>query len=195
MNRKTLLLIIFLAFMTLGLFSLAYYSIQPATKPSTTPTPQQFVSPTPVAKTARLYFVPDIISSTSTSAVSTADVWIDAGSNMISGVQLEMQYNPDSLQNVTIKPATGEVNSFFAPAPSSVLLFNEVDSKLGRISYAIGISTGVKAISGKGRIATITFARLKNGQSESITFLPSTQVTQPRNKTSVLKEALPLTIQ
>lgn len=192
MNQRTLFLIIFLGFLTLGLVSFAIFSEKEKQEaPLPTPGPMQTASITPVPASAVLSLQISTPKAENTSKTGV-DVWLDSGINSISAIQLEIQYDPNVLSNVAIEQYIGP-DSFFGSI-QTVSLIDQINPQLGRISYALGISFGVKAPVGKGKIATISFNKRAGSPATTITFLPSSQVTQPKARNSILKESIPLTV-
>jgi len=63
---------------------------------------------TPLKKTTTLAFNPQHMNISSTSAVASTDLIVDTDSDEISGVQAELTYDPKSITNVKIVPATGK---------------------------------------------------------------------------------------
>ncbi len=177
--KKTIILLIFLSFLTGGLIFLysnggkiinTNVTIAP---PLVSPQP----TPTPVVQTS-LSFAPNplvIASSSGTLAIS-----IDTGANKVNAVQIELSYDPKQLTNVLISQGT-----FF---PDATTLLNSIDAKNGKASYVLAISPSGEAQSGKGTVATLSFRTLiPSGQKTGITFTPKTLVTADDVPTSVLK--------
>lgn len=172
MSKRTLALIIILVIITGVLVALA---VTPEKK---TETPQAIVpTPTPAAQTA-LAFSPNPLTIASPSA--TVDVVVDTQTNPVTAVQLELSYDPKVITSIDVKPG-----SFFTnPAE----LLKTIDTKEGKISYALGILPSDNPKKGQGVAATITFrTNLKVGQSTQIAFLPKTLVTASGITSSVLK--------
>lgn len=180
MSKRTLALIIVLILITSVLIALA---VTPEKKPVTPPT-AIVPTPTPAAQTA-LTFSPNPLTIASPSA--TVDVSIDTQTNPVTAVQLELSYDPKVITSIDVKPG-----SFFTnPAE----LLKTIDTKEGKISYALGILPSDNPKKGQGVAATITFrTNLKVGQTTQINFLPKTLVTASGVTASVLKSASNLTI-
>ena len=191
MPRKTLILILILAGVTGILIFLALKS-QTGRQPVSTQNPAPTL-PT-VAKTARVLFNPQNVDLTTSAATPTSsvDILVDSGGADISGVQLELQYDPKALTSVKITP-TIDSTSFFGS--SANVLFNDVKNDTGRISYAIAISAGQAGKTGVGKIATLTFSKAFGAPvSTQVTFLDKTLVTILGANESALKETVPLNI-
>jgi hypothetical protein len=191
MPRKTTILILILAAVT-GL--LLFLAVTEGRKPQ--PPKQETAVPVkePVQKTARVFFSPQNIdlSSGAATPASTVDLLIDTGGQEIVGVQIEIQYDPQSLSNLRLTPALDQV-SFFGP--SAVVLFNEANPATGRISYAVAISPNEQAKTGIGKVAAVSFSKAFNAQgTTSIRFLDKTIVTILGENESILKESLPLNV-
>lgn len=117
----------------------------------------------------------------SASGVYELDVNIDSDDNEVTGVQLELSYDPKVLGKVDIKPG-----SFLL---SPVVILKKIDTTSGRITYMLGNQLGEPGVKGKGTIAVISFS--KTGDKEtSIDFLPQTLVTAQGLDQSVLKETV-----
>ena len=190
MPTRTAILIAVLALVTGILVYLAVTS-QSARR---APTTQNIVSTEkPVEKTAQVFFNPQNVDlSSSVASASTVDVMVDSGGAAISGVQVELQYDPKALASVSITPAV-DVASFFGT--SSTVLFNEVKKDTGRISYAIAIGQGQAAKSGIGKIGMLTFQKAYGAPGTTIvTFLDKTLVTVLGANQSALKSTMPLNI-
>jgi len=115
------------------------------------------------------------------------DVNIDASTNKVTAVQLELTYDPTVLTNV--KVTSGPL------FPNPAVLINKNDTKTGRITYAFGITPNGKTVQGTGSVATISFtARNVSGKQSAITLLPETLVTAQGVASSVLKSATGTTV-
>lgn len=171
MSKRTLALIIILVVITGVLVALA---VTPEKKPVT---PSIIPTPTPAAQTA-LAFSPNPLTIASPSA--TVDVLVDTQTNPVTAVQLELSYDPKVITSVDVQPG-----SFFTnPAE----LLKTIDTKEGKISYALGILPSDNPKKGQGVVATITFrTSLAAGQATQISFLPKTLVTASGIASSVLK--------
>lgn len=177
-SKRTLILIAILALVTAGLLYLAIRQDQPTPKVSMAPTPT--VSP---AHTT-LSITPG---NASTSARQTANIVIDSHSNKVSGIQLNLSYDPTVLANVTIQQGQYFTNP-------NVLLHN-VDKQNGRITLVMAIQPTAQQASGSGTVATISYTFLPTTkESTTISFLPKTAVTQEGELSSVLATTTNLTI-
>lgn len=176
MSNRTIILIILLSVVTGVLVYLAVTPKQPTTEePITVAAP----TPTPVAQTM-LAFMPNPLTIASPSG--SVDVQIDTGTNNVTAVQLEVEYDPKVVTNVTLKPG-----SFFQ---NPVELLSNIDTKNGKISYAIGILPSDNPQKGQGTVATLSFrTNLGVGQATQIKFLPKTLVTASGITSSVLKSS------
>lgn len=189
MPRKTTILIIILALVTVGLLFMALRTSSPLT--TTTPSPKGNAST--VEKTAKLFFAPSSISTSSTSA-NTVDVMLDSGESDITGVELVMSFDPKTVSSFTITAPIGE-NTYFGVSPT--VLLNNVDLKNGRAEFSIATTLATGPKSGNGKVATIKFGVNRNStlSSTEVEFLNNTNVVKHGESESVLKEATPLTIQ
>jgi len=106
------------------------------------------------------------------------DIIITTGSNAVTGVQLEMEYDPTLIAVDTITEGT-----FFA---KPIVIANKNDKTKGQIVFAVGSFDGK---TGNGAVATLTARALKktNGRVEGLTVKPTSLVTELNNKTSVLR--------
>lgn len=189
MSKKTLTLIIFLVGLTIVLFVIALTS---GTKPDTQLFTVTQPSPTPVAQTV-LSISPSTMAMTAT-RTATVDVLIDASMNDITGVQLEISYDPKVFTNVLLKPGT------FLPSAEEIIP-NQVDAKNGRVTYALFLPQSQKAVRGTGIVATLSFSQkllpvLPTGVGEisEIKILPKSLVTAEGIRKSVLKSETGTTI-
>lgn len=176
MSKKTLSLIISLVIICAALLYVAlssdYKKAPIKTQTSATPVPSA------MPNLASLSIVQN------TTNQQTLDVVINAKTKEISAVQLEMQFNPQQLRVNNVQPG-----SFFK---DPVIFLNTVDSKNGRISFALGMQpNGTPAPKGKGTVATLNFTPLSPGQTTSIGFLSSSLVTALGYNTSILEQPVP----
>ncbi len=190
MPKKTTILIFILALVTGVLLFLAVSEGKKSQAPQTTATPTK----KPVTKTARVFFSPQNIDLTTGTATptSTVDLMIDTGGQEIAGVQIEAQYDPKAIVNLKLNPAIDRTGFF---GPNAAVLFNDVNSTTGRISYAVAILPQEKTIAGVGRIASVSFSKAFSAQGTTmVNFLDKTIVTILGENESVLKESMPLNI-
>lgn len=194
MPRKTTIFIAILAVVTAILVILAIQNEQSplrTTETTTTPTPTA-----DIPKTTNVTFLPTKIDATSGLPLSV-DIVADTNTDQISGIQLELQYDPKLLTNVKIaKPDT----SLFGAANNYTVLFSEVNPALGRISYAVAIQPTQSPISGVGKVATITFQRATQTDATpsvqtTISFIDKTMVTKLNETQTVLNKTNSLTVQ
>lgn len=180
MSKRTLFLIFALFIITIALLLIALYQPQ---APKTAPTAA--VPKEPVAQTILSFGNPLIATSLSPLRQSadlnySLPININTFKNKVTAVQLEMQYDPEILTNVTIVPG-----SFFA---NPDVLLNQIDVKTGRISYALGTGLTGQAVAGKGIAANLTFSvKSRNTQQTAILFLPKTLVAAQGINQTVLK--------
>ena len=177
MSKRTLFLIFALFIITSVLLVVAVYN--PNSKPTTvqiTPTPEK-----QVAQTVLLFGELSVATSSSVSNLSYSfPINISTGKNKVTAVQLEMQYDPKVLTNVSVAPGL-----FFK---NPVVLLNQIDVKTGRISYALGINPQDQTVAGQGIPASLNFtAKMGAPQETAIIFLPKTLVTAEGTNESVLK--------
>lgn len=186
MPKKTTILIVILAVITGILIFLAVRSDQSQlltgkNKPNPAPTVAK------VQPYASLSFSLPVLDLTAKAAYQTIGITIDTGNKPVTGVQVELSYDPKVFTNVSI--AQPIQNPFFGK--NAMVLIKNVDATQGRVSYAVGISPQETEKIGIGTIATLSFTANKfAGVSTSqITFLPKSQVTTLSATTSVLRNA------
>lgn len=182
-SQRTLVLILALGGITLFFLFLALrpqWKTQQAPIAVVSPSP----TPTPYAQSV-LSLVPEPIANSAPGTL-TYDVIVNSNINTVNAVQLELAFDPKILSNISITPGT-----FFA---KPVVLIKNIDYKLGRISYAIGIQPADYGKKGQGTIAAITFSYLPTATSTTITFLPKTLVAAEGVTQSVLRDAQPVNI-
>jgi hypothetical protein len=162
MPKKTFLLITLLVLITICLLALALlpnFKSAPVTKPKP-------VANIDYAQTQLSFSAPVI----ATPSGYKTDVLISTGKNKVTVAQLEIAYDPKLLVNVDIKPGT------FFTNPATLL--KKIDTVNGRVTYVLGIGLGGTPATGKGTIATVTFAPLAGLTTvrTPINFAPKTAV-------------------
>jgi len=174
MSKKAVFSIFILSIVTLTLMVIAFYpqaskNTQVALKKSVIQTVLSFGQP--------------VIAEASSPMSYSIPIEISTGENKVTAVQLEMQYDPEVLADVTIVPGQFFVNSD--------ILLDQINAKTGRISYALGVGLTAQGISGKGIIANIIFyPKTKIQEKTAIQFLPKTLVTATGANGSVLKQVV-----
>ena len=177
MSKRTLFLIFALFVITLVLLMMALYT------PKTKPAPAQTVTvpQEPIAQTVLAFGSPTIATSSSSAINYSLPVNITTGKNKVTAIQMELQYDPLLLTNVSVA-----VGSFFR---NPIVLLNQIDTKTGRISYAFGINPGEQGIIGKGIAVNLNFStKTVIPQQTAIIFLPKTFVGAQGLTVSSLKE-------
>lgn len=152
-----------------------------AVNPNKTSEPQVTATPSPAQSVLTLSD-----EGLSTSSARTVNVNIDTGTNKVTGVQIELSYDPKVLTSVDIKPGT-----FFE---NPVILLKEINIKEGTVSLALGVSPGLGGIYGSGTAAVLTFNTASDSGETTISFLPKTLVSGEGIIQSVLKSATGLTL-
>ena len=179
MSKRTLFLIFALFVITFVLLAMTLYK---PSSPTTTKTPT--VIQQPVAETLLSFGSPVVASSSASTLSYSLPINITTGNNKVTAVQLEMQYDPNLLTNVSVTPGV-----FFQ---NPEILLNQVDAKTGRITYAFGISLTGQGVVGAGTVATLNFSvNAQAAEKTAIIFLPKTLVTAEGVSESVLKQADP----
>jgi hypothetical protein len=160
-RNQTPLLILLLTILTGFLVIIA---IAPK-RPTLTPPPsekQEIVTPAETILSFESASLP-------TAAVQSVNVVADSGTNKITGVQLELSFDPKLISGVTV--TSGNL------IPEPVELLNKVDATNGRITYVIGVPIGGSGVQGKGTVATISYNEIgAKGTLSEIKFLPKTLV-------------------
>lgn len=190
MPRKTTILIIILALVTVGLLFMALRSSSPLQIGTTPPSGKATRA---VEKTAKLFFAPSTASASSGSA-ATVDVMLDSGESDITGVQLVMSFDPSAITSFTVTAPQGE-NTYFGTNP--VVLLNNIDLANGKAEFSIATSLATGPKTGNGKVATVNLVLNRNSSlnSSQVVFLNTTAVVKHGEPESVLKDASPLTIQ
>lgn len=179
MSKKTIALIGILILITAVLLFIAFKPKTSSPNEVTTIAPTQATAPVPkkVGSTT-LNLMPNPLQMTTSSA--SLDAVINAGTDKITAVQLEIAYDPKALTVVSITPG-----SFFS---NPFVLLNSIDNNNGRISYALGINVSDSSKAGTGVVATIV-VKANNTATVSetdVTFLPKSLVTAEKVSDSVL---------
>lgn len=184
MNKKTLLLIVFLFLVTCGLLYIALVTPPYKKQVVTGPTP----TPMSVNAHTTLSIGPASASQSSQLAQYTVAVTMNTGDNTVNSVQLELAYDPQALTNVTVTPG----NFFQQPSP----LVNSINTADGRISYAPAEQIDLPGKKGTGVVALISFniAPTFTNPTTTISFLPKTAVAADRILESVLKKTTDYTV-
>ncbi|MBI2621813.1 MAG: hypothetical protein HYW63_04200 [Candidatus Levybacteria bacterium] len=117
----------------------------------------------------------------SPSGTYEVDINIDTKNNEVTGVQLELTFDPKILTRVDIKE--GE----FIIDPT--ILIKDINTESGRITFALVNKPGQKAVKGEGVVAVFSFSKISPAETE-INFLPHTAVSAPGINQSVLKETV-----
>lgn len=195
MPKKTTILIMVLIILTAGLIYIAVRTEQqtPPEITEETLTEEELTDLIPtINPQTQISFNPAILNTIDNpQSEYTVDVVVNTNGQAISGIQLELSYDPAILSNVTVTPSE---NNLFGT--NSAVLINSVDQELGRISYAIALGgLNDDEVTGNGNIASITFnANTALVQSTQISILPKTTVRSLRSTNSLLQSALPLNI-
>lgn len=176
MSKKTFFLIIILLILTLILLAIALFrSETPSPQPSTT-VPRYTPSPTekPVGNTTLRLSPNPVYPTIGTNSATTVTVEIDTGVDRVTGVQLEIAYNPRVLTNMEIKPG-----DFFSNP--TVLPVGGINTKTGRITFAVVPSKIGESRTGKGTVAILTFIPSINAGIEQtrIEILEKSKVSVP----------------
>ena len=173
--KQTWAFITFLIVVTLLLIGLAVY-VQNPSKPSIN---QPGAGVTPSYAHTTLKLTPPVNTPTQLNTYTT-DVNIATGGDKITGVQLELTYDPKVLTNVQIKPGD------FIQSPA--ILLKKVDQANGRISLHLAVKSQKDLVGQEGTVATITFNEVLDAKGSTILdFLPKTQAWSQDVAPSVIK--------
>lgn len=195
MPKKTTIFIAILTVITVGLIYLALTTQdQQVTQPeSESPQAQEEQV---VEKTAVLSFLPETVTLSPQAPTTTLDIVLDSGIHVVSGVQVELLYDPQAISNVEVTSSNpsllGTINQDF------IVLFSNVDQLQGRVSYAAGITpSSDKVVTGDGSILTLTITKNPSfeGTETPIAFLDKSAVTEEGITESVLNTSTPLIVQ
>ncbi len=181
--RKTVLLIVFLMVVAMILLFVALTAPRQQKKTTAENTPP---TPTPIASTV-LTFNPRTVT-VDENGIGSVSIEIDTGYNQVTGVQLELGFDQNTLINVKATPGTF--------LPKAVVLL-ENTSVAGRYSYMLGLPLAGNPVNGKGTVATVQFQAnpLRTPQAQTIlTIMPKSLITSLGVEGSVLKKADTLTI-
>lgn len=196
MPKKTTVLIITLFLLTIGLIYVAIRTEQNnpspvATEEAITEEDALELIPTINPQTVISFTPTSINAQENPQSTYTIDVNANTNDQSISGIQLELAYDPALITNVTVTPSK---NNLFGQNPN--VLINSVDQELGRISFMITLG-GIndEEVNGSANIANITFNAVPSETTTTeIAILPKTTVRSLRSTNSLLRDALPFTI-
>ncbi len=147
-NNKKMYALIASVFLAVGILSIFLFfskkknvSVSPPSATSVMPEDKTGIAQTTLAFSPSPYAL--------TATTGSLAITIASDSNKITAAQLEISYDPTMLTNITITPGT-----FF---DNPLVLLKNIDSKNGKIFYAIALQPTAQAKSGAGTLATITF--------------------------------------
>lgn len=191
MSKKLLLTIIIAIVLTIGFVLVAVGVIGPNSQPSTKSQNASIPNYDSIPKTASLYFSTPLLNVTANPA--QVDIMVETGGQEISGTQLELQYNPAIIKNVTVSSPT---DSFFGTPNDYKILYTNIDQQNGTISFTVAANNRELARTGNGKVATLSFTVDQNTTvpTTTLTFAPTTLVTIFGANQTVLKEAAGLTV-
>lgn len=189
MNRRTTALIIILSLVSALLIFLAFTPQKPKTK-TYAPVKKPTITARPVEKIATVFFSQREITAHKNTP-TTIDFMVDTHGKPITGVQIELLFNPRQISQVKLSAPLPD--SFFGKQSDYIILFSEVNPLVGKASYAIAVLPTKESKSGAGVIGRLTFS-LVSSENAQITFGENTLVTRENETESVLKNTIPLTI-
>lgn len=192
MPKKTLALIFGLVLVTVVLFVIALRTNNPQPAKDEIAAPSVMpVEPTSAARST-LTMSPNPVA-VRPGQQGSVDVIIDTADHDVTGVQLEVAYDPNVITNVKAVPGP-----LFERPTILYDKFDNNDPKSGRYTFAPVLQPNQQPIKGTGVVATITFtARGTVGTQSQLTLLgpdpsipekPGTLVTARGVEKSVLKE-------
>lgn len=180
LSGKTIMLIVGLCVLTIALIILAVKMNKPSNpeqnKTTTTDTSSPAVEPH-----TTLTFSPNTVSSSS-SATQSLDIMIDTNGDPVSGIQLELSFDPKVVSLKTLTPGTFLPNAL-------TLLPAKIDNVNGTATLIFAKTPSQEAKSGSGLAATLTYS-IKSGTTASqtqIKILPKSEVSATGIRESVLK--------
>lgn len=185
---RTMLLIIGLALIVILLLGIAFSTQQKQTITTTQPPPRVTQGALQPQAETRLSLSPQTLLAPK-GQTQTLLLTIDSKSNAISGVEVELAYEPSVVTIIAIKPGT-----FFT---SPIVLPVGKETKKGTIRYSLALGPGLSGKQGSGTVAEIEYRinqTVKSGTQTQIQILPSSIVTDANSTTSVLSEANGTTI-
>lgn len=178
MPKRTVYLIIVLVLTALGLMFIA------SSKPTPLPIRNIPARPTPAVEQTVLLFDQISMPTTSAKPLYSIPIIIETGKNLVTAVQLELQYDPKIISDVSVQKG-----AFFS---NPVELLNYIDSDTGRISYALGINPKDNGKKGEDVVAILTFkAKMQEPTATTVSFLSKTLITAEGIAQSVLKTTVP----
>lgn len=188
MSKQTIALIIILSLITIVLLIVAFATPfqQKKTVTSNTPSVVPTITPFPAHTLIWLVFptTPSgtVLTSLRKGQSYAMNGYVDTQVDKITGVQIELAYDPKVITSVSVTPGT------FITDPFVVL--NKINTVDGRISYAIAIKPGGQMQQGKGIFGMIHFtvAPTATATTATFTFLPKTVVTTESTSDTVLKQ-------
>lgn len=190
MSKKIFTIIVLAVILTVGFVLVVSGVIGPrnSTQKTKSATLPNFDS---IPKTASLYFSPPVLNTPSNPV--KVDIMVETGGQEISGTQLELQYNPKILQNVTI---SSPKDSFFGSPSDYKILYTKNDPANGTVSFTIAANNRSLAKKGNGKVASLSFtvAPQASVSSTTLSFAPTTLVTIFGANQTILKEAAGLTV-
>ncbi len=136
-------------------------------------------TPSPVVPRSVLSFSPNPL--VTTVGKNTLDIVIDGNGDNVSGVDMEITYDPKMFTLIDIAPTDYFENVF--------VLYKKIDPLKGKMILSFAIPPGGTGKKGSGAVARISFTTTRTMGETMFTILPSTVVTAQGVKTSVLKES------
>lgn len=188
MNQKTVALILSLFFITVILLGAAFQANRSSQQPAQDQQqPQQPSAPVASQAQTVLSLSPNPVTLGANNA-GAVEVVIAPGDNPITGVQLELEYDPKALTNVQVEQA----DYFTQP----ITLFDIVDKETGRATFAIGINPQQEPTNKQGTVARITFTKAPGATmaETNLTLLPSSVVSASGVSDTVLKSVTSTTV-
>jgi hypothetical protein len=180
MPKKTFILIGLLTLATIILLIIALYpSVSGSLKAlnnNQNKTPKVVVN---IPQTELTIAMPTLLPATDTAGnIYGADVLLSTQRSKIDVIDLELTFDPKSIENVNITPS-----DFFT---EPVILTKKIDTVKGKISFVFGIGPGQKPVSKQGVVAVITFTPIAAKGWTIIDFAENNKVISEEKVQSIL---------
>lgn len=193
LNIPTKTLILIGVLITVAVFLLALAVSLSGGKRAVTVTNLSAPTPTSVEKTATVSFSPTILDLSKVGSTSAAvNVMAAAGKTPVTGVQVEILYDPTVITSVKMLPPD-LTNSLFGEATNYITLFTDTKTP-GKFMTAVAINLSGTPVSGMGSIGKLSFTVVKSMPQTQISFGKKTIVTARTTQESILNFTTPLTI-
>lgn len=133
---------------------------------------------------SRIYFDQSAVTAKSGERFSVVAM-VDPGVNRVSGIDLEVNYDPKKLKLESIMPS--DVFSLNLRNP-------KIDGAKGLGSIALGVPLESSSVGQSAAIATLTFRALQSTGTAAVAFSGNTLIAADHEPGNVAKEKLPVTV-